>query len=107
VSFQVGDRFLELKGVINGLLLILFRFDAHFEHFVYDLFKIFNQVVVLCLDVLVSFVDDIDEDFSVVLQGTSQSFKIVVHKLRELVDTVIQCCEVGEDSLGEYIFEFF
>ena len=69
VGLQVGDHFLHARVVFNNLLLDLFRFNTHLKDFVYDFLEILHHVVMLGLEILIRLVDDVDKDFTIVLQG--------------------------------------
>jgi hypothetical protein len=79
VHLQVRYGLLHLESVLGQLLLDLLGFYAHLENFVNDFLEVFNQIVVFELHVFVGFVDDVNKHFAVVLQGTSQSLKVIIH----------------------------
>ena len=79
MRLQVCYLLLYIDSVLNDLLLGLFGLDSDLEDLVDDFFQIFDHVVVLSLEVFVRLVDNADENFTVVLQGASQSLQIVVN----------------------------
>ena len=105
VRLQVCYLLLHVDCVLYDLLLGLLGLDTNFEDLVDDFFEVLDHVIVLGLEVLVRLIDDADKDLAIVLQRSPQCLQIVIHKLGELVNSVIQCCEVSEDRLGESIFE--
>lgn len=107
MGLEIGDQFLRTRVVLHNLLLDLLRLDAHLEDFIDDFLKILYHVVVLGFKVLVSLVDDVDKHLSVVLQRTTQCFQVVINQLRELVYSIIECCEVSQDSRGKRILQLF
>jgi len=78
MRLQVSNHLLHSDSVLDDLLLALFCLDAYLEHLVDDLLQVFNHIVVLCFEIFVSLIDDTDENFSVVLQGSSQRLQIVI-----------------------------
>ena len=84
MSLQVGDRLLQFERVVHNLLLALFSLDANFENLINDLLKILHQIIVLALCILIGLVDDVNEDFTVILKGPSERLQVVIN-LRERV----------------------
>ena len=106
VRFQVCYLLLHVDCVLYDLLLGFLCLDTDFKDLVNDLLEVLDHVIVLDLKVLIRLIDDADKDLAIVLQRSSQCLQIVIDKLGELVNSVVQCCEVSEDGLGEGILEF-
>lgn len=82
MCLQVRYLLLHVNRVWNNLLLTFLRLDTNLEDFIDDFFEILNQIVMLILSVLISLVYDADEDLPIVLEGSSESFQIVVDLLK-------------------------
>ena len=82
MSFQICDHLLCAPVIFHNLLLDLLRLDADLEDLVDYLLQVFNHVVVFTFEVLVGLIDDVDEYLTVILEGTTQRFQIVIDLIK-------------------------
>ena len=71
VSLQIRNEFLNFESIFDYFALALISLDPDLLHGVRHFLQIFNKIIVLCFKVLICFVNDVDEYFPVILQGSS------------------------------------
>jgi len=72
VSLEICDLLLHVDGVLNDLSLRLLGLYAHLEDLIDDLLDIFHHIVMLRVEVFIGLIDDLNKDFTVVLEGSSE-----------------------------------
>ena len=72
MSLEICDLLLHVDGVLNDLSLRLLGLYAHLEDLIDDLLDIFHHIVMLRVEVFIGLIDDLNKDFTVVLEGSSE-----------------------------------
>ena len=72
MSLEICDLLLHVDSILHDLPLRLLGLNPNLEHLIDDLLNIFNHIVMLRVKVFISLIDDLDKDFTVILEGTSK-----------------------------------
>jgi hypothetical protein len=67
MSLKVCNLLSQVCRTIIGIKVGFLCLDSDLVNFLNDLFQVTHEVVVLGLDFLISFIDDVDKNFTVVL----------------------------------------